>query len=124
MQKKAKEKRRAKRVRAAVPPEPAPCKVKIDLAARPELEEEQKGDDAERLAQESLAQWGSHAASVISTDPANHAEAMNSEHAAEWLAAEQAEHESLVKFGVFQRVDFLPAGCKALGARFVYKGKL
>ena len=63
------------------------------------------------------------AATAAPVDPLTYAEAMRSEHASEWTKAIAAEQASLKSKGVYEVVDSLPRGKRALDCKIVFKTK-
>ena len=55
--------------------------------------------------------------------PLNHEEAMSSEYAEEWRAAELAERQSLIDNDVLGELVRIPPGIKPLTCKFIYKWK-
>ena len=61
---------------------------------------------------------------AVANEPRTYDEALQSPYSKQWEQAIQSEYAQLKKLGVFEWVDELPKGKKAIGSRIVFKEKL
>jgi len=61
---------------------------------------------------------------VIANEPCTYQEALQSPYSKQWEQAIQSEYAQLQKLGVFEWVDELPKGKKAVGNQIIFREKL